>query len=1068
MHKLKVVLLTIFTVICVVGYSQRQSLPVTSFTSRDYGKELNPEIYCSIQDQRGVMYFGTANGVHEFDGTRWQLIKVQAGSYVRSLGVDSSGTVFVGTYGEIGYLAPNELGQMEYVSLLEKVPLEDQWFSDIWQIHCSKEKVYFQAQEQVMVYDLSSKDISVIYPTETSSFHTSFLINGELYLRAREIGIVKLVDGELDRLQGTEMVRGLGVFGLHQLEDDSLLIITQEIGIWKWANGVARLLPEQNEVSTNDLGIYGSVQLSDGNFAVWTFNSGAYILDEKGKILNHFDKRSGLQTDDVKHLFQDRDLNIWLSLENGVSMVNYYAPFSYYGEKSGITGNVVAIQRFKNVLYVGTSDGLFRQSASENKLFENTDLIKVPVWDFCTVDDRLYIATSRGVMSTVNGQDLRQETPVDQDANALKFFPEKDVFIVSGPKGFIIYNRSFNEIYRQEENLSLTLGIEADKQHENWFWLGTVSNGAFRIIYNDSINVEQYTDFDGLLDNIGKPLYYHDTLIFGSKEGISIFMDEEEMKKGLTEEELADPLNWRGMFQVQDFHDYTTDGQFLFLKTSADRDWFSDDNYSIAYYDHEKGEFIRKPFKGVDVGRINKFYLEESGQLWVGGSDGLIASTGNEKSSYEDRFYTLIRKFTIGEDSVVFSGTFVNNGATTEGQTEQYILDIAYDYNDVKFVFSSPYFEYNEALEYSFMLEGYDKHWTPWSKKTEANFTNLNEGDYTFKVKARNVYGVESQVAEFKFSISPPWYRTTLAILSYVVALIILFIVGFRLFSLRLKRRNQWLEGVVEERTREIREKNHILAEQKQEIEDSINYAQRIQEAILPLENEMKHWLPNSFVLFRPKDIVSGDFYWFKEVDGKLVFICADCTGHGVPGAFMSMIGSDRLQIIVEERKVLNPGKILSELNVAIKSSLKQDGQTGSTKDGMDAAVCTIDLEKGELLYAGANRPLWIVDNGEIEEIKATKVAVAGFTPDDQIYEEHVIPLKKGVKFYMTSDGYADQFGGIKGKKLKVKTLKEFILNVCNKEFGKQRDELEKNLIEWMEGYEQIDDVCVVGFEPIH
>jgi serine phosphatase RsbU (regulator of sigma subunit) len=291
-------------------------------------------------------------------------------------------------------------------------------------------------------------------------------------------------------------------------------------------------------------------------------------------------------------------------------------------------------------------------------------------------------------------------------------------------------------------------------------------------------------------------------------------------------------------------------------------------------------------------------------------------------------------------------------------------------------------------------------------------------------------------------------------------------LIGVRISSKRLKAKNAWLEGVVEERTKEISHKNIVLEHQQKEIQDSINYAQRIQEAILPLEDEMKKWIPESFVLFRPKDVVSGDFYWFIERDNKLILICADCTGHGVPGAFMSIIGSDRLNNIVSENKISSPAAILSALNRAIKKSLKQDGQKNSTRDGMDAAVCSIDLDQNVLQFAGANRSLWIVnpDGSELEEVRATKVALAGFTPDDQVYEEHVFDLVKGMKFYMTTDGYADQFGGDKDKKYMVKNMKKFILKNSNLPFENQKVNLEEELFLWMGEREQVDDVCVVGF----
>ena len=228
----------------------------------------------------------------------------------------------------------------------------------------------------------------------------------------------------------------------------------------------------------------------------------------------------------------------------------------------------------------------------------------------------------------------------------------------------------------------------------------------------------------------------------------------------------------------------------------------------------------------------------------------------------------------------------------------------------------------------------------------------------------------------------------------------------------------------------------------------------------------MKKWIPKSFVIFRPKDIVSGDFYWFLERENKLIIICADCTGHGVPGAFMSMIGSDRLNNIVSENKVTSPADILSELNRAIKKSLKQDGQKNATRDGMDAAVCTVDLTTKTLKYAGANRPLWILNAGnELTEIKATKVAIAGFTSDEQEYAEHSFDIEMAMKFYMTTDGYADQFGGDSDKKYKVKNMKLFLQNIANESFEIQKQKLERELLDWMGDYEQVDDVCVVGFQ---
>ena len=1063
----KALLLTFFTLFYFSGLSQNLAPSIISYTTRDYGKEYNPEIFCSAQDNRGVMYFGTGNGVLEFDGEYWKHIKVQAGSYVRAICSDTLGRIYVGTLGDFGYLAPNELGKTEFVSLLSKVKEADLFFSEIWGVHANNSKVFFQAQEQVFEYDIKTEKIKVTYPTETSSFHTSFMLNNELYLRAREIGVVKYVDGDLNRLRGTENVRGLGVFGVHQLPDDSLLIVTQEIGLWKWKNNGFVQLPDVNEVPLVNLGIFGSIHLQDGNLAVWTFTDGVYILNNRGKILHHVDKSNGLISNDVKNLFQDKDQNIWACTGNGMSKIDYYSPLSFYTSLHGLEGSVQAIKRFNGKLYVGTSNGLFIQNTSEGKAFINTSQFNTQVWGFEQVADELFVASSQGIYSSTTGDNFKQRTSFLESSNKLIYVPEKHYFVSGGPFGISVYDSNFEQVYFYDEQISSVLGIDQDPNNKNLVWVGTAANGVFKVdLSKERVVVTQYGDFDGILDNLGKPLINHDSLIFGTKEGLAYFISEEKMKAQLSKEEQEDPDNYKGMFQTEAFHGQSLDGQFLFLKTSEERDWFSEDNYSIAYFDNEAKTFVYKPFRGIDFGRINEFYLEADGVFWVGTVDGLIRFESNEIKSFDTPVTTLIRKVRVGVDSTVFYGAFSEGNHTLTYQNEDDLLELSYNYNDIYFAFSSTSFQDKLETEYSFLLEGYNENWSNWNAKTEANFTNLSEGDYFFKVKSRNVYGTESIETVFKFKILPPWYRTIWAYLLYGLILVLVFIVVYKLLSARLVRQNLWLEGVVEERTREISEKNEVLKEQKKEIEDSINYAQRIQEAILPLEENMKKWVPKSFVLFRPKDIVSGDFYWFTAVDNKLVLICADCTGHGVPGAFMSMIGSDRLNIIIEERKVLNPGLILAELSRSIKKSLKQDGQKESTKDGMDAAICTIDLDTNELRYAGANRPLWIIKDDKIEEISATKVAVAGFTPDDQIFEEHVIKLTKDLKFYMTTDGYADQFGGVKGKKLKVKTLKELILRICHQEYEVQKNTLDRSLFDWMGDHEQIDDVCVMGFEP--
>jgi len=262
-----------------------------------------------------------------------------------------------------------------------------------------------------------------------------------------------------------------------------------------------------------------------------------------------------------------------------------------------------------------------------------------------------------------------------------------------------------------------------------------------------------------------------------------------------------------------------------------------------------------------------------------------------------------------------------------------------------------------------------------------------------------------------------------------------------------------------------LQAKNHVIEEKNREITDSINYAKLIQQSLLASKEMLDKNLESYFILYKPKDIVSGDFYWGAESENGFLIACVDCTGHGVPGAFMSLIGKENLDKAVA--KTIKPGEILSELNKGVKRSLNQNGTSGN-KDGMDAAILRIEKDKngdGIVSYAGANRPLYILKNeGQtIEEIKATKQAVGGFTSNEQIFEEHSINVKKGDTLFITTDGCADQFGSESNKKLTTKRFKELLVSVKAKNASEQKETLNNFFTTWQGNREQLDDMLVIG-----
>jgi len=276
---------------------------------------------------------------------------------------------------------------------------------------------------------------------------------------------------------------------------------------------------------------------------------------------------------------------------------------------------------------------------------------------------------------------------------------------------------------------------------------------------------------------------------------------------------------------------------------------------------------------------------------------------------------------------------------------------------------------------------------------------------------------------------------------------------------------------IIAKRLRTIREQKVIIEEQHEllnqshkDVTDSINYAKRIQDALMTSSVYMKDILKDSFIIFKPKDVVSGDFYWVhKTMDNLVFFVVADCTGHGVPGAFMSMIGNSLLNEVIIEDKVTEPALILDKLRDLLIKSLKQQGGDENTKEGMDIALCKLDPKKLEIEYAGAFNPMFHIRDEVLSEYKPNNQPIGVYAGKKVPFTNHKIKVKKGDMIYISSDGYPDQFGGPKGKKFLKKRFSDMILKASTQPISAQEKLIETTLKDWMEGHEQIDDICVMG-----
>lgn len=1106
----------IYTVLNLLGFnslfSQSVRQHVINYTTKEYGDSCNAQNWSVAQDTRGITYFGNMSKILEFDGVNWRTIRTPiSGSFVTSLANDENGNIYAGAFGEFGYLKPNDTGKLEYISLSSGLNDDDAFFSNIWRIFTAEDMVIFFSQEKLFI--LQNDKIKVINPQ--TSFHLAFVVNNTLYVRQRDIGLMKYLDGNLQLVPNGEIFKDYGVFGIFPTKDkNKYLIVTQEIGLFEYFpaktdSAIIPLISSDTEKLNNSV-ILGGILLNDNNIALNTSQKGVIIINSNGEIVQIIDINTGIKDNDVKQVYQDPNNNLWLAMNTGICRINYSSPISIYNSNTGLSGNVKTIKSFDNLLYVGTSDGLYVQNTlTENKQYKH--FIKYgnfnkSVLKLLLVKNMLLIATNDGLYYLNKNSNIININNLD--ASAIYWSDISNLLFVAGKTGFAIY--SFKNVLRQEKidkniviynALSICEKIGENKEITD-LWIGTLNEGVWNLSIdkNFSIIPENYFgEMDGLSQGWVRVYEFDNNVVFGDVSGLLKFAAIEEE---LSDTEKDNEFDYKGYFEPANVLGLTTE-TVTNLEETKNKTWLCL-NGKVAFFAQNK--ITETPFLSIDVGTINVLFSDNN-KTWIGGNEGLILFDNLFEKEYNKPPVINIRNVTCTGDSVLFYGVYPSKNDiqnSTIIQTDNFKPVLKYQFNTISFEFASIYNENACKPEYSYMIEGFDDNWSGWGTETNVKYKKIPAGKYTFLVKVRDIYNNESETVIYEFEILPPWHQTVLAYIAYVIIFIFALWIFIKLYTRKLKKDKERLEEIVIERTAEIRKQKDEIEEQRDhiteinhELTDSILYAKRIQKAILPHEEYTNDILSDYFIFFRPKDIVSGDFYWLTKIEKYIIITAADCTGHGVPGAFMSMLGVSSLNEIVRKQNIRSTGQVLDNLREYIIQSLQQTGKEGEQKDGMDIAICAFDTESNNLQFSGANNPLYLIrhishgdkltvsSNGESKDIEPNitenNYNLFQIKGDSMPVSIHIImkPFTnyeintiKGDKLYLFSDGYADQFGGPKGKKFKYKPFKRLLLQNTDKPMEEQKDILSKAFDNWKatpdksgEMYEQIDDVVIIGIK---
>lgn len=1065
-----------FLSVCILfinAYPQLYRQNCTNFTRNEVGKYYSGNTQAITEDENGLIYIGIPYQILQFDGYNWRSIPVKAGVYVTSLACHNN-IVYVGTYGDFGYLESSTTGKYSYRSLLHLIKdKNDTSFTSIWKTLIYGENIVFQSPEKIFIYN--GKEIKVI--NAEMGFHLAFVCKDQLFVCDRFSGLLLVTDKGFQPVTGGEIFADTLVFSVLPYKENSSLVLTQEKEMYKLDNNEVSpvIIEDDLKKLLYESIVYGGIYLTDGNYAIYTRKNGIIILDKDLNLVTNYNLQSGMRSAEINDLKQDRFGNLWSATMRGVNRIQYSSPISVYNEYSGLQGNVYCVAKFNTLYYAGTSEGLFVCNSDGGNSFSEVKEVTGSIWSVITDQNGLWIGAKSGLWY-FDGS--RFSLISKGEYKELLFISEQNWMIASSTSGIQIYNSNNRSLIKNLPETGMNaMGSAYRKKGSDKYeiWFGSDISGVLQIEISTDLQTEitTYNTNDGLKYSWVNVFQYGESILFGTNEGMLKFISKEELFAELNDPG-ADISLLKGYF---DSFDYP-----LNSITKAITAYLHDltepvvaMNNMLFDIDLKSGTPDSSKYNTLDIGRLNKIY-KTPGQLLICSDDAIAAIHIDKNDSlFSAKPLILLREIIIGQDSVIWSGDTNYHGN---------LIEIAYRDNSIKFNFSSLYFFNGKRMKFSWKLDEGDMDFSEWSDLNIISLSNLREGDYTLRVKGKNVHNIESDEIIIRFTILSPWYLTWWAYIIYgIVGLALIYLI-IQLNLKRLKAQNKKLEEIVTIRTKEVVAQKEEIELQKETIEeilkdlnDSIFYAQRIQEAVLPGKELISTYFPDNFILFMPRNIVSGDFYWATKVNEWLIITAADCTGHGVPGAFMSMLGISFLNEIVRKKEIVNPAKVLDNLRFAIIEALKQTGGSGTQKDGMDISLCAINTETKICNWAGANNPLWIIrsenvnkqceDSADrVEEIKADKMPVAiHISMNDFTF--HELKLNPGDRIYMFSDGYPDQFGGPKEKKFMYKAFRRMLGENAHKPMAEQIEILKTAYNNWTnwedKRYEQVDDITVIG-----
>ena len=798
--------LLIFDQTHLLGQSDLGRPQITNYSYHDYGA--GPINWSVIEDDQGIMYFANGQGVLQYDGANWTLIRNEGGQAARSLTKDEDGVIYVGFNGDMGFLQPDAKGIMQFMSLKDKIPDSHQVFFEVWEVELFQGDIYFRTDHKLFRWNGEKMEVLEF----EDGLHVGRVVNDQHYLRVWNRGLCVLEDDTLRLLPGGEIFSQERIYSLLPYDDDRILIGSRTQGLFLYDGQQFTPFKSEADAQLKDGHYLPGAAIGKGRFVLNTFSNGAYIIDSAGHLLQEITSENGLQDNSVDYVYVDSRGVLWMALFNGISSVNLNSNFTYFDQNSGLPSNVVfGVHRFKDIIYAGTNNGLYYLRPNQEK-FELMEGTHGQGGTFIKFKGRLFHANSGlGFIEIKGDKFIYVKKSVDYKLRGRQMIHSKiDSNRVYFGHTDGLTSFYFNEVTDQFDEESFTDkmlatpgGFEEDRLGNIW------TDGKI----DGTADCIQPKIIDGVLDLSDSKYIAYDTshglpntdINFWKYNGVLEFFGDQTMYT-------FDQSENKFVASETDYDEFFDSTALYYPAPKIDhlgRTWINPGSGVVVKNKTPEGlnKFTAAPFLETKNASNWGIFIDERSTedhtiAWFTGPDGITRYEGNLDDAQIPSLDVNIRRLGIRNDSLIYGGD-VNVPENTQ---------IRYTDNTVTVGYASPFYVGEKDLEYQTQLAGYSDDWSNWTKQTEREYINLPTGEYTFKVRAKNLFGAISDVDEISFRVRPPWYRTWLAYLFYAMAAaaLIYWIVRNRTESLRRQQRE--LEAKVQERTGEVQQRVDELA----------------------------------------------------------------------------------------------------------------------------------------------------------------------------------------------------------------------------------------------------------------